>query len=168
MHKLQITQINPNYCFIDGQNIETELLKSSQRIDWKLLFEYLQTRHKCSRIIVFLKNSKYRNNFYNSLKKIGYEVELSDFSGKKVNIDGDLIVSSLVEYFQDQKYNLFLFSGDGDFAPLLRFFESSGMYTKVFACSTSISGNIIKDKKSFLDRSVTFIDTRLSQLLIQK
>lgn len=51
------------------------------------------------------------------------------------NIDTDLVITSLEEFFVTKKHDMLLMSGDGDFLPLLKFYEEYNCYTEIIAPS---------------------------------
>ncbi|MFM5959238.1 MAG: NYN domain-containing protein, partial [Dolichospermum sp.] len=78
----------------------------------------------------------------------------------KVNVDGDLIVQVMKDYFMVEKFGLVLLSGDGDFVPLVRFFETEGQFVKIISpTKASTSKMLVFDRFTKRQRFLTFIDT---------
>ena len=156
----------PNYAFVDGQNVETSLLHKQSKLDWLQLYQQLKTHkvHPCSRTICYFKYSfsPQRQKFFEDLKAIGYQIVLSNYCGNgKVNVDADIIVDCLSQYFETSQFNLVLLSGDGDFVPLLKKFEL--MKSKVWiigGAESNISENL-KTKSRFRDKLTGKINKKL-------
>jgi uncharacterized LabA/DUF88 family protein len=164
----------PNYCFIDGQNLETSLHKNNLVPNYLDLFCYLQTKYKVTKIYYCAKftNKTVRQELFTDLKKIGYEIIFSSGCGnanldgfQKVNVDADLIVNAMKNYYTQEKFGLVLISGDGDFVPLVRFFEDEKQFVKIIGADRfSTSSNLAFDRFTKKRRNITFYFEELLNL----
>ena len=156
----------PNYAFVDGQNVETSLLYKQAKLDWLQLYQQLKNHkiHPCSKIICYFKYSfsPQRQKFFEDLKAIGYQVVLSNYCGNgKVNVDADIIVDCLSQYFETSQFNLVLLSGDGDFVPLLKKFELLGSKVWIIGGAESNISENLKTKSRFRDKLTGKINKKL-------
>jgi uncharacterized LabA/DUF88 family protein len=172
-----MTEATPNYCFIDGQNLETSLHKNNLVPNYLDLFCYLQGKYKVTKIYYCAKftNKTERRKLFNKLRDIGYEIIFSSGCGNanldgfhKVNVDADLIVKALKEYYSVEKFGLILISGDGDFIPLIRFFEDEKQFVKLICPDRfSTSKMLESDRFTKKRRYITFYFEEL-QILTNK
>jgi uncharacterized LabA/DUF88 family protein len=163
-----------NYAFIDGQNIETGLQIQGLEILYQELFDYLTTKYKVKKVYYCSKYSNYslRLQFFENLKKIGYEMIFSsgvgngrDDGSHKVNVDADLIVKCLTDYFLVEKFGLVLLSGDGDFVPLIRFFEQQKQFVKIISPSKIATSKMLSfDRFTTKRRFLTYLCEELPKL----
>jgi len=163
-----------NYVFIDGQNIETGLRLQGLELDFQLLFNYLKTKYKVKKVYYCAKFSMHssRKKFFKELKTIGYEMIFSSGMGNgrkdgshKVNVDADLIVQAMKDYFLQEKFGLILLSGDGDFVPLIRFFEDQNQFVKIITASKISTSNMLAfDRYKKKQRYLTYIQPELQKL----
>jgi len=163
-----------NYCFVDGQNIETGLQIQGLEIIYQLLFDYLVNKYNVKKVYYCTKYSNYstRLQFFQSLKKIGFELIYSSGMGNgradgshKVNVDADLIVKCLKDYFLKEKFGLILLSGDGDFVPLIRFFEEQKQFVKIITPSKISTSKMLSfDRFTKKKRYLTYICEDLAKL----
>jgi uncharacterized LabA/DUF88 family protein len=147
-----------NIAYIDGQNIEKSLEKLGFEIDWAKVYIFLTTHkvYPCSRVICYFKYSYSidRNKFFEKLKLIGFEVYLSNFCGNdKINVDADIIVKAMEEYYEVGKFNLILLSGDGDFVPVVKFFERKQCKVWIIAGADINLSDSLKIKYKYRDKS---------------
>jgi uncharacterized LabA/DUF88 family protein len=168
-------QSPPNICFIDGQNLETGLYTNGYEADYELLITYLKEKYNVTKVYYCIKyfKSKERIAHIERLKPLGYYLIFSSGMGNKgeskyhkVNVDADLIVKALEEYFVVGKYGLILISGDGDFIPLIRFFEKQNQFVKII-CADRNSASAMLSNDRYTKRNLTYIYPEL-QKLIQK
>lgn len=164
----------PNKAFIDGQNLETGLANSGLEIDIDLFFSYLLQTYKVTEVYYFIKFSRNpeREKYFEQLKKIGYRVVFSSGMGNsridgshKVNVDADLILKAVEEYFRNGRFGLILVSGDGDFIPLIRFFEKEKEFVKIItADKESASKMLAFDRYTRTKRYLVNINSDLPKL----
>ena len=91
-------------------------------------------------------------------KKIGFTIILCDCKTESgsFNIDTDLCITAVEEFFEcGERHDLLLVSGDGDFVPLLKFYEEYGFYTEIISSTKKLdlqgSCPTSKKLKSYLD-----------------
>jgi uncharacterized LabA/DUF88 family protein len=164
----------PNYAFIDGQNIETGLRMQCLELDFQALFDYLTLKYKVKKVYYCAKFSRHssRQRFFKKLESIGFEMVFSSGIGNgksdgshKVNVDADLIVQSMKDYFMVEKFGLILLSGDGDFIPLIRFFEEQKQFVKIITATKISTSNMFAfDRYKKKQRFLTFIYEDLQKL----
>lgn len=167
-----VSNRNPNYCFIDGQNLETGLKNQDLEVDYSLLYNYLVGKYFIKKVFYCIKYSNYRQEFYRDLERIGYTLVFSSGMGNsridgshKVNVDADLIVTALEKYFVVEKFGCILISGDGDFVPLIRFFERQEEFVKIISTDRNSTSKMLNfDRYTKIKRNLTFIIPELVYL----
>lgn len=110
-----------NYAFIDFQN----LIKGMEPLDWKMDFtkfiNYLKSKYKVTKTILFIGYIKKNKLIYDNLKVIGFEIvfkETVNIDNKiKANVDVDLAVTVMLSLNAFDK--AVIVSGDGDFKILV-------------------------------------------------
>jgi uncharacterized LabA/DUF88 family protein len=110
-----------NYVFVDFQN----LIKGVELLDWKIDFpkflNYLKSKYKVTKVILFIGYIKKNESIYNNLKEISYEITFKETvyidSRIKANIDVDLAVTVMLNL--DVFDKAIIISGDGDFKILV-------------------------------------------------
>lgn len=133
------------YAFVDASNIIYGTKDEGWKVDFRKLFKYLRERYKCKKIYYFAgveaKNPK-QHRFYEILKKIGYELVLKPVkiyrqpgggTIRKANCDVDLTFYAMRD--KDEFSRIVLFSGDGDFEVLLKYFIQTKKEVLIFANS---------------------------------
>ncbi len=140
--------------YIDGANLKQGILGLGYDISYEKLHTWLVKRYRAEKIIIFLGYIKKNEDFYTSLKLLGYEIIFKETYFEenilKANCDAELILNAVIDYY-DKKYNkAIIVSGDGDFTCLIKFLLNQGALERVIAPS-------IKRCSVFLKRSTTKI-----------
>ena len=159
-----------NYVYIDLQNLHMGLLSNNVTIDYISLFDYLKGRYKTVNIYAYLRRDITMQKFYEELSNIGYKLSFclihNRVNGKnKANIDTLLAVEALKNYYEVEERNLILISGDGDFLPLINFYENKNKFVAIISVSKSTTSKFLerKSKKHFFKpRNITYILEHLS------
>ena len=69
------------------------------------------------------------------------------------------------DYFLQEKFGLILLSGDGDFVPLIRFFEDQNQFVKIITASKISTSNMLAfDRYKKKQRYLTYIQPELQKL----
>lgn len=175
-----MSNLVPKYCFIDAQNFDSFFFKKGEKtgenryVDYRSLSLFLKKRIKVTpdKIFIFFKNTLSHKKIY-LIKQFGYQVVLCKAKTENKNgsdshnIDTDLIITSLTEYFEEEDHDLVLLTGDGDFIPLLDFYEERGASVELICPSRSkkLDGRsptssklLTKDIKTGEQRAVLFLD----------
>ena len=134
---LMSNQYIPKFAYVDAQNFESYFRYAySKYINFRSLFMYLKKTRNVDKVFIFIKNITKKERII-EFKAIGYEVikcECKDERGS-YNIDTDLVITAVEEFFVTQKHDILLMSGDGDFLPLLKFYEDYNCYTEIIGPS---------------------------------
>ena len=166
-------QLTHNNAFIDGQNIETGLFLKNLELDYQELFLYLQKVFKVKQVFYCIKfsNQPQRQKLYKELEDIGYNLIFSSALGNfknnvlKVNVDADLIVRTMQEFYENGSFGLVLLSGDGDFVPLTRFFESKRCFVKIIGADKDSTSKMLEfDRFTKTSRPISYIFPDLQKL----
>lgn len=145
-----MSNLAPKYCFIDAQNFDSFFFKQAEisgknkLISHRDLYKFLVKKIKVcpNKIFLFFKNTTSKSKI-STIEQCGYQVVLCKAKTENKNgsdshnIDTDLIITSLTEYFESEDHDLVLLTGDGDFIPLLDFYEERGANVELICPSRS-------------------------------
>ena len=175
-----MSQLQPKYCFIDAQNFDSFFFKQAnitnlnRFIDYKKLYDYLvqNIKVKPGKVFIFVgENRSYRQ--VDLFKKFGFQVMLcrakreNKDGTESHNIDTDLVIKSLTEYYEIEDHDLVLLTGDGDFIPLIDFYEERNAKvelicpsrSKILDCKSPTSSKLLtKNSRTGEQRSVNYLD----------
>ena len=115
------------YVFIDSQNLNMSIRDQGWRLDFKIFFKYLKTKFKVDKIFLFIGYVRENKNLYSELISIGYTlifkpVVFNGLGKVKGNIDAELVLYSMIEYKNYDKF--IIISGDGDFYCLIEYLKT--------------------------------------------
>jgi len=137
-----------NIAYIDCQNIHKGVQNQWREIDWKKFFVYLRETVKVNKVKFFIGYIESNTKFYDTLKEIWYIVVFKTTSshsvqsktvGKKErttiikgNIDSELVVEAMRDFYENWMKIWHLVSGDGDFTVLVNFWNEKEVLGNVF------------------------------------
>ncbi|PID83764.1 hypothetical protein CSB09_04480 [Candidatus Gracilibacteria bacterium] len=135
--------------YIDSQNIHKALLEIGWKIDWKKFFDYSKEKYNIDEIKMFVGYLQKFEHFYKKLEAIGYKLIFKKASilpnGEvKGNVDIDICIESMKDFYENKLSQMYLASGDGDFNSLVDFFREKTIFGKVFIPNAKKSSKILR------------------------
>lgn len=111
------------YVFIDSQNLNLSIRDQGWKLDFAKFKKYIEDRFKPKKIFFFIGFVRDNLNLYKYLKNLGYTLifkpTLKTRDEKvKGNVDAELVLHSMIEYWNYNK--AIIISGDGDFHCLIK------------------------------------------------
>ncbi len=128
---MKLTNIKPNFAFIDSQNLNLGTQKAGWKMDWRKFRAYLDKEHGVKRAYMFIGYMQENEAMYEQLHESGYLIVLKPTVGMhaqddksnstskdkkppiKGNIDAELVLYAMKEMPNYDK--AIIVSGDGDF-----------------------------------------------------
>lgn len=116
-----------NYAFIDSQNLHLGIQAAGWMLDFARFRIYLRDKYHVEQAYLFIGYIAGNESLYTNLQRAGYIVIWKPTleykrNGKTVikgNVDGELILHTMIEYDHYQK--AVIVSGDGDFHCLIEY-----------------------------------------------
>lgn len=144
--------------FVDVQNMYYSAKQMyNAKVNFKeILIEAMKGRTLIRAIAYTIKaDIKEEENFYNALRKIGFEVKMKDlqiFVGGAKKGDWDIGIAMDTIELSRKLDTVVLVSGDGDFVPLLEHLRrGTGCRVEVIAFGKSTSSKLIEAADRFVD-----------------
>ncbi|MEK7680434.1 MAG: NYN domain-containing protein [Patescibacteria group bacterium] len=149
-----------NYAFIDSQNLNLGIQSLGWDLDFQRFRVYLKDKYKVDIAYLFIGYIPQNQDLYDSLQKAGYVLKfkpvLPNKDGKhKGNIDADLVLQSVVDYYENHFDKAVIITSDGDFYSLVNFLYQRGKLELVMSphkdtCSTLLK-KTAREKIVFMD-----------------
>lgn len=124
--------------YIDGSNLYRGMKSEIEELDYAKFYRFLSDKYKPEVIYIFVGFIEVHKSLYDFLKQCGYKLVFKETLQKKDkeikgNVDAELIVQSLEDYYElDYKQGI-LVSGDGDFACLVHFWKRKNVKPRILA-----------------------------------
>lgn len=124
--------------FIDGANLYKGMKSEKEELDYAKFYKYLKDKYRPEAIYIFIGYIEILEPLYNFLRQCGYVLvfkeTLQHKSGEiKGNVDAELVVQSLEDFYEINYNQGVLVSGDGDFACLIDFWKRKNVKAKILA-----------------------------------
>lgn len=122
-----------NIAYIDGANLHLGVSSSNWKLDYKKFRGWLRQKYSIMDAYIFLGNIPMYSNLYNYLQKCGFKVifkqVIYDGEGKaKGNCDADLVLKSVVDFYENKYDKMLLISSDGDYSSLVTFLNEKNKF----------------------------------------
>lgn len=135
--------------YIDGANLH-QGAKARWGLDYARFFKWLQDKYKVYRVYLFLWYIKGNEALYSQLSNLGYTLifkETLDIWWKvKGNVDAELVVQAMMNFYEQHSSHSILVTGDGDFACLIDFFINKSHFIRILAPNREYLSYLIKKR----------------------
>jgi len=149
-----------NYAFIDGQNLNLGIQSLGWKLDYIRFRTYLKDKYGVKVAYLFIGYIQENQDLYDNLQKSGYILKfkpvLPNKDGKhKGNVDADLVVQAMIDFYENHFDKALIITSDGDFYCLVKFLYQRDRLEKVLSpynktCS-SLLKNTAKERLIFMD-----------------
>lgn len=117
-----------NFAYIDGANLHKGVESSAWKLDYRRFRSWIRQKFDVTNAYLFIGLMSKHADLYTLLQSAGYKLVFKeivyDGSGKaKGNCDADLVLQATRDYYENRPTNSLLVSSDGDYAPLVRFWQ---------------------------------------------
>lgn len=125
-----------NYAFIDSQNLNLGIQEMGWQLDFIRFRRYLKEKYNVETAYIFIGYIQKYQHLYSSLKRAGFVLVfkpvLYDQKGHcKGNVDADLVLKSMIDYYKYDK--AVLVTSDGDFYCLVKYFYENNKLRMVLS-----------------------------------
>lgn len=150
--------------FIDGANLYKSMKSGTDELDYAKFSRYLKDKYRPEAIYIFIGYIAAQQNLYKYLERCGYKLVFKETLQKrdgeiKGNVDAELVVQSLEDFYEIKYEQGILVSGDGDFACLIDFWKRKSVKARILAPNKKRCSYLLKKQNIaivFLDDSDTF------------
>ncbi len=150
--------------FIDGANLYKGMKSDIHELDYARFARYLKDKYRPEVIYIFIGYVESQKPLYEYLTKCGYQLifkeTLQQKNGEiKGNVDAELVIQSLEDFYEINYEQGILVSGDGDFACLIDFWQRKDVTPRVLAPNKKYCSYFLRKLKislTYLDDPVIF------------
>ncbi len=116
-----------NYAFIDSQNLNLGVKAMGWSLDFKKFRIYLKEKYNVFRAYIFIGYMAKNKDLYRSLQGYGYvlifkPIIVEEDGRPKGNIDADLILQAMIDFYENHFEKAVIVTSDGDFYSLVDYF----------------------------------------------
>ena len=125
------------FAFIDSQNLNLGVQSQGWKLDFKRFRIYLKDKYKIQKAFLFIGYLPGNEHLYTDLQSMGYIlvfkpllINKKDLTKIKGNVDGELILHTMIQYKNFDK--AMIVTGDGDFHCLIEHLQQKGKLHSLF------------------------------------
>jgi len=158
-HKITVPQRKTHRIgvFVDVQNMyhsAKNIYKA--RVNFTELLKLATSNRELVRALAYVVKSdtEEERGFFDALEKAGYELKVKDlqiFAGGSKKADWDVGLAIDAISLSKQLDVVVIVSGDGDFIPMVKYLQFSGIIVEAVAFGHSTSGKLIEAVNNFID-----------------
>jgi uncharacterized LabA/DUF88 family protein len=135
--------------YIDASNLKFGIKQSDWEMDYKSFRSWLRDKFQVEKAILFLGLIPEQAELYNFLQKIGFEIifktTLKDKNGNtKGNVDGELILEIVKDFYEEKTEEFILISGDGDYACVVEFLKEKNKSIQIISPNQKYLSYLLK------------------------
>ena len=117
-----------NFAYIDGANLHKGVESLKWKLDYRRFRSWIRQKFGIINAHLFIGLMPKHADLYTLLQSMGYELVFKeviyDGAGKaKGNCDAELVLKAVRDYYENEPEFVLLVSSDGDYAPLIRFWQ---------------------------------------------
>lgn len=117
-----------NFAYIDGANLHKGVESSAWKLDYRNFRSWIRQKFGVTDAFLFIGLMSKHADLYTLLQSTGYKLVFKEivYDGKgkaKGNCDADLVLQAAKDYYENNPIFVLLVSSDGDYAPLIRFWQ---------------------------------------------
>ena len=147
--------------YIDGANLYKGMKSETDELDYVKFHRYLTDKYRPEAIYMFLGFVAAHQALYDFLKNCGYTLvfkeTLQSKDGEiKGNVDAELVVQSLEDFYEIKYEQGILVSGDGDFACLVDFWRRKNIRSLILVPMKKYCSYLLRKQNI----SITYLDDR--------
>lgn len=118
--------------YIDGANLHKGIASLGWKLDYGRFHVWLREKYSVSNAYLFIGMISKYADLYTELQKAGFilvfkEVVFDSDGRAKGNCDADLVLRAVRDVFEENINGAILVSSDGDYAPLIRFWQEKNV-----------------------------------------
>lgn len=127
---------NKSIAYIDGANLHKGISGLGWKLDYRKFRSWIRQKYGVSDACLFIGLMTKHASLYTSLQSFGYRLVFKevvyDGEGKaKGNCDADLVLNAVRDYFENTIARVVLVSSDGDYTPLVKFWQEKSVLCTV-------------------------------------
>lgn len=147
--RLSIYRPDMKIVYIDAQNVHKAIQELWRTIDRESLYHYLQRKFEIDRVNIFFGYIAKYDHLYKKLGTIGYTVihkqtMILPDNTIKWNVDIDIAIKALIDFFEWNLTCAYLISSDGDYNTLVDFFRDKQILGRVLIPTRKSASKLLK------------------------
>ena len=124
--------------YIDASNLKNWVKDSDWELDYKSFYFWLKDKFQATKVVLFMWMVPKYTDLYNYLQSIWYDIVFKPTSvikNKKIkwNVDWELILEAMKDFYEKKLENFILVSGDWDYHCLVEFFKQKNLKINIIA-----------------------------------
>jgi len=125
-------ETNNRFAYIDGANLHKGVGSAGWKLDYRKFRSWIRQKFGVSEAHLFIGMMPKHASLYTFLQSSGYQLTFKEiiFDGEgkaKGNCDADLVLKGVRDQFERAPESFVLVSSDGDYAPLVRFWQEKNV-----------------------------------------
>ena len=146
------------YAYIDGANLHMGIREMRKDLDYEKFRKLLRWKYRVSKAHIFIGYVESNKSLYTHLRDCGFELVFKEAvlqrGETKANVDAELVLQAVKDFYEEQPKQAVLVSGDGDFACLVDFLNDKGIFRTIVAPNRKYCSYLLRKK----NLSLTYMD----------
>lgn len=153
-----------NFAYIDGANLHKGVESLGWRLDYKRFRVWLKDKYRIAQAYIFIGLVPKHKELYIYLQECGFtlifkEVVYDDNEKPKGNCDADLVLRSVIDFYEKRCEKAIIVTSDGDYAGLVKFLIEKDSFLTVVSPGNKCSYLLRK-----LNTPIVYLNTQKNKL----
>lgn len=153
-----------NFAYIDGANLHKGIAGLGWKLDYRRFRVWLDEKYGVKAAYLFIGLIPKHKELYTYLQECGFTLIFKevvyDGDGKaKGNCDADLVLKTVVDFYEKKFDGAVLVTSDGDYAGLVKFLKDKGVFSSLLSPNKKCSFLLRK-----LNIPIVYLDTQREKL----
>jgi uncharacterized LabA/DUF88 family protein len=163
-------KIQKTIVMVDGANLHRGIKSQNWTLDYAKFAVWLKDKYHVSTIYLFIGLIPSNKELYTKLNESGYTLVFKettyDINGQvKGNCDADLVLNTVVKYYEKQYDKIIIVTSDGDFASLAKFLIEKNVLTTLISPSMPRKNSILLKR---ICPSIVYLTDLKSKLALKR
>lgn len=160
-----------NYAFIDCANLYRGILELGWKLDFKRFRIFLKDKYGIEKAYLFIGFISTNSKMYEDLQNWGYTLIFkptipNGHGGVKGNVDAELVLHAVSDFYEKKFDQAILVTGDGDFACLATFLHKKGGLKVILSPNSKKCSNLFRQYSDIF--RLTFMEGLRNKLEYKK
>ncbi len=152
------------FAYIDAANLYKGVAELGWKLDYKRLRVWLNDKYHIQGAYLFIGLVPDNKDLYTKLQEMGYilvykEVTYDGDGKVKGNCDADLVLKTVVDYYEKKMEKAVIVTSDGDYASLVKFLKEKEVFLSLVSPSNRCSYLLRK-----LNIPIVYLDTQKKKI----
>lgn len=141
---------NKILAYIDGTNLYKGIKALGSTLDYKWFYKWLFWKYRIDKAYIFMGYIQDQQDLYKKLEEYRFSLVFKEITERngivKGNADGEMILKSVRDFFEQDTKKVIVVTGDGDFSCLIDFLHEKNIFKTMIVPNKKFCSYLLRKK----------------------